>query len=243
MSHFRGNEIFSAGPFVMLGIGSGWPEKLTRFFSRLLNWGTRKWKLENREDGNSGFGTSDSQKNPGTRTALLLCETQVQRPEPRIRGTNPNEATGFNAIIIKEIVKKWNERSHFDHPPCYQEVTANLEPTFEKLGSIEPLSILPIWGGGGEQTQTNPPKTSGVNSMTKKWAKQAQSAYRRRVPYCSLTRDSLSSGRFRRGGLESVIQIPNFFSARRFSLSRHSSLATSAHLGCRSAAPENYTKV
>jgi len=114
------------------------------FFSRLLNWGTRKWKLENREEGNSGFGTPDSQKNPGTRTALLLCETQVQRPEPRIRGTNPNEATGFNAIIIKEIVKKWNERSHFDHPPCYQEVTANLEPTFEKLGSIGPLSILPI---------------------------------------------------------------------------------------------------
>jgi len=38
MSHFRANEIFSDGPFIMLGISLVWAEKLTRFFSsRLLN--------------------------------------------------------------------------------------------------------------------------------------------------------------------------------------------------------------
>ncbi len=43
----------------MLQIGAGWREKLTRFFpSRLLNSGTRKWKLETRKDGtrDSGLG-------------------------------------------------------------------------------------------------------------------------------------------------------------------------------------------
>jgi len=47
MSHFWANEMFSVEPFIMLGIDSGWSEKLVRFFSaRLPNWG--KSKMENR---------------------------------------------------------------------------------------------------------------------------------------------------------------------------------------------------
>ena len=47
MSHFKANEIFSDGHFIMLGIGAGWREKLTRFFlPRLLNWGDSRMELE-----------------------------------------------------------------------------------------------------------------------------------------------------------------------------------------------------
>jgi len=36
MGRFRAIETFSVGPFVMLGIDSGWPEKLVHFFFRAI---------------------------------------------------------------------------------------------------------------------------------------------------------------------------------------------------------------
>ncbi len=44
---FRGNEIFSVEPFIMLGIDAGWSEKFVRIFpDRLVNREWKPWKLE-----------------------------------------------------------------------------------------------------------------------------------------------------------------------------------------------------
>jgi len=41
IGHFEAIEIFSVEPFVMLGIDSGWPEKLVRFLSPNQDWRIR----------------------------------------------------------------------------------------------------------------------------------------------------------------------------------------------------------
>ena len=40
------------------------------------------------------------------------------------RGTKPNEATGPNAIIVKAIDEKCEERSHCRYHACHQSLTA-----------------------------------------------------------------------------------------------------------------------
>jgi len=41
IGHFGAIEIFGVEPFVMLGIDSGWPEKLVRFLSPNQDWRIR----------------------------------------------------------------------------------------------------------------------------------------------------------------------------------------------------------
>jgi len=84
ISHFLANEIFSVGPFIMLEIGAGCSEKLTRFLpSRLLNWEleTGNRELENSERRGSGLGA-------------------------RTGDTKPREANGLNTLTSNEIGQK-----------------------------------------------------------------------------------------------------------------------------------------
>lgn len=88
MGQFCAIEIFSVGPFIILKMAGGWWEEFVRFFFPIAELGElRKWRIENSK-------VEIRKSGAARRRGFSLG---------RFQEMEPYEATGLNAIIVKEI--------------------------------------------------------------------------------------------------------------------------------------------